>query len=127
MIYGGQFSSNGNGSGGGSTLTLTQVNTAINPLVLNMGGEVVRDFVGNAVIAAPKTWSLSNDTDALEFKFNFEISGLHAMTMPADFIMSDALWNDATKKWQPLDIGTYQASAAFNGTNWILSIVGPYT
>lgn len=125
MIFGGQFSSTSANSAS-STLTLTSVNVAPNPVVLNMGGEVVRDFVGNAVITAPKTWALSNDTDALEFKFSFEIDGAHAMTMPADFIMSDALWNDATKTWTPFDPGIYQANASFNGTDWILSIIGPY-
>ena len=93
-------------------------------ITLAMAAKQQRQFIGNAAIAAPKTWAVTG-TDPFNFQFEFELSGLHAQTMPANFFMNDALWDDATKTWTPLDVGQYLSSATFDGTNWTLSINGP--
>lgn len=80
-------------------------------------------FLGSASIGAPKTWQLSNESDSLFINsFIFTVSGLHAQTMPSNFIMSDPRWDKVAKTWTPLEAATYEASAIFDGTNWRLDI-----
>jgi len=120
MIFGGQFSTIGD------TLARASVSTISDPMVLNFAGSNQKNFVGSADILAAKTWELANAGNAQEFKFNFVLDAAYAQTMPNNFVMSDALWDDATKTWTPFDAGEYQASAVYNGTHWVLSIVGVY-
>lgn len=96
-------------------------------ITMNMGNRQLRQFLASANIAAPKTWILSNTTNSFEFRFRFTLTGLHVQTMPADFKMTDPLFNTATQEWTPLDIGEYEAHGTYDGTNWNLSIVGLWT
>lgn len=120
MIFGGQFSTIGD------TLARASVSTIPDPIVLNMAGAAQKNFVGSADITEAKTWQLANAARGQQFFLNFVLDGLYAQTFPANFVMSDALWDDATKTWTPFDAGEYQAQAIYNGTNWVLSIVGVY-
>ena len=102
------------------------VNTANATLPLNMGGKQQVQFVPSAAIAAPKTWVVTNDNNAFEFLFRFTLSGVDAQTLPADFLMTDPLFNPATNVWTPIDAGDYEAHGTYDGTNWYLTIVGLY-
>jgi hypothetical protein len=112
------------GGGGGGSLDRVVVATAGGVITLAMDAKQQRQFIGDTDITAPKTWAVTG-SDPFDFQFEFVLDGLHAQTMPANFFMNDALWNDATKVWDPLDVGQYLATATFDGTNWVLSINGP--
>lgn len=103
-----------------------QVVTGGAVITLAMAAKQTRQFIPDAVISAPKTWVVTG-TDPFIFQFSFELDGAHAQTMPADFVMNDGLWDDATKTWTPLSAGTYFAEAAYDGTVWTLTINGPTT
>lgn len=93
-------------------------------LAMNMGSKQQVDFIPSGNITAPKTWVISNETEAYQFNMRFTLTGLDAQTMPVNFQMADPLWNPATNVWTPIDIGTYEALATFDGTNWFLKIIG---
>jgi hypothetical protein len=107
------------------------VATASSTLTLDMSDFAQRIFKGDATITGPKTWALSNSTNALSIpSFVFTLSGLHAQTMPSNFKMSDARWNSSTKVWTPLDAGQYNASLVYDGSSWLLTIdqnSGPFS
>lgn len=99
------------------------VDTSGGTITLNMDNRAQRTFKGSASISGPKTWALSNTTNALEILyFIFTLTGLHAQTMPSNFKMSDARWDSVGKVWTPLDAGQYNAKAVFDGTSWLLII-----
>jgi len=122
---------NANAVAGGSTLDQLTVSTAGGTITLDFASKAERMFLGSATIAAIKTWALANTTGALKIaSFIFTVSGLYAQTMPSNFKMSDARWDSVGKTWTPLDTGTYNAVAVFDGTSWLLSIEqnsGPFT
>jgi hypothetical protein len=107
------------------------VATAGATLTLDMNSLAERIFKGDATITGPKTLALSNSGNALNIpSFIFTLSGLHALTLPSNFKMSDARWNSGTKVWTPLDAGQYNAKAVFDGTSWLLTIdqnSGPFS
>lgn len=106
-------------------LAQAEVDTSGSPIVLDMLDKVQRMFKQSADIGGNKTIELSNDGNALVFQFSFAITGaLYTLTWPAEFLMqsTDLRWNDGTKIWAPTEIGTYEASATWNGTNWLLKI-----
>jgi len=103
-----------------------QVNTSGN-ITLDMLNRQLREFNPSAAIAAPKTWILENASKAFEFRYRFTLSGLHVQTMPANFRMTDPMFNTSNQQWTPLDIGEYEAHGTFDGTNWNLTIVGLWT
>lgn len=104
------------------------VTTSGATITLDMVNRQLREFLASANIAAPKTWALANEARGFEFRFRFTISGgLHVQTMPADFEMTDPLWDPLGKTWTPVDQGDYEAHGKFNGTTtWYLTIVGIY-
>jgi hypothetical protein len=107
------------------------VDTSVATMTLDMNSFAQRIFKGSATITGPKTWALSNITNALNIpSFIFTLSGLHAQTMPSNFKMSDARWNSGTKVWTPLDAGQYNATLVFDGSSWLLTIdqnSGPFS
>lgn len=119
MVFGGQFT-----WGSASLLQLLSVNTVPATLALNMGGSIQRNFYTSAPIAAPKTWQLQNNNNALQFNFMFELTGAFAQTMPADFISNDALF--AGGVWTPFIGGKYMASGVKNNSEWFVQFFGPF-
>ena len=112
-----------------SGLDSAVVSTAGGTITLDMNAQAERMFRGSASIGAVKTWALSNDTNAIFIpSVKFVMTTTDDQTFPAAFKMStfDANWNDGTKKWTPPDVGTYEISATFDGTNWLMKIQGPY-
>lgn len=101
------------------------MSTAINFSIRNTA------WVFVAAIAAPYTWTLSNDTYASRFTMLLDITGgLHAQTFPASFIMQtdDPRWNASTNVWTPAETGKYKLFAEFDGTNWFVEISrAPYS
>jgi len=89
------------------------------------------NWIFTAAIAAPYTWTLSNDTYASRFTMLLNITGgLHAQTFPASFIMQtdDPRWNASTNVWTPAETGKYKLFAEFDGTNWFVEISrAPYS
>lgn len=112
------------GGAAGVGLDRVVVATGGGVITLAMAAKQQRQFIGNAVITAPKTWA-DTGTDPFNYWFSFELDGAHAQTMPADYVMNDALWDNAAKIWTPVQAGVYLAYATFNGTTWTLEINGP--
>lgn len=113
----------------GSLLDSVIVSTAGGTITLDMNSQAQRMFKGSASIAAVKTWALSNDLIAIFIpSVKFTMTTTDDQTFPSNFKMVsfDANWNDSTKKWTPPDVGTYEMSATFDGTNWLMKIQGPY-
>ena len=108
-------------------LDTASVSTASGTITLNLNSQIQRIFTPSADIGAIKTWALSNATNGLRIEFSFNLTGLYAQTFPSNFVMSDARWNTSTQEWTPLDTGEYLAKATYNGTNWRLTIEGPFT
>lgn len=92
---------------------------------LNMGYTKERFFSSTDPIAAPASVQISRDARTTLFRWKFTMAALVAITFPDDFVMSDALFDDATKEWTPLDLGDYSLTAWWDGTSWTASIVGP--
>lgn len=112
-----------------SGLDSVTVSTASGTITLNLNNQTERMFKGSANIGAVKTWALSNDASGLFIpSVRFTMTTTDDQTFPAAFKMAtfDANWNNATKKWTPPDVGTYEMSATFDGTNWLMKIQGPY-
>jgi len=110
-------------------LDSTTVNTAGATITLDMNNQFERMFKGSANIGAVKTWVLSNDINAIFIpSVKFVMTTTNIQSFPADFKMSsfDANWNSSTKEWTPSDVGTYEMTAAFDGSNWIMKISGPF-
>lgn len=105
------------------------VSTAGGTITLDMNSQAERMFRGSASIGAAKTWALSNDTNAIFIpSVKFTMTTLNIQTFPANFKMAtyDANWNSSTQQWTPPDVGTYDLQAIFDGTNWLMTITGPY-
>jgi hypothetical protein len=116
------------GTGGGATgWDRLAVDVSLPNLALDMGSRQQREFTPSGIITAPKTWVISNGGSAFEFRMIFELDAAHAQTMPADFQMTDPMFNPATQVWTPLDPGVYEAYAVYNGTNWFLTITGLFS
>jgi hypothetical protein len=102
--------------------------TASGTITLDMNSQIQRSFVGSATFAAAKILALSNTTNSLFFNFIFEITNIAAIiTMPSDFLMSDANW-DGTD-WTPSQTGKYELGGSFDDTNnvWCVKISGSFT
>lgn len=108
-------------------LNTLPVDTSGSTITLNIGSQIQRIFTPSANFSGAKTWALSNDSNGLRIEFSFNLTGLGVQTFPSNFVMSDARWNTSTQEWTPLDTGEYLAKATFNGTNWRLTIEGPFT
>ena len=102
------------------------VSTASGTITLDMGNQADRMFKGSGNINGPKTWIFSNTTGSILIRsFIFVMTTLDAQTMPANVAMSDARWDGTI--WTPQDVGQYEATASFDGTNWLLKIEGPFS
>ena len=105
------------------------VSTTGGIITLDMNNQSERMFRGSANIGAIKTWALSNNTPSIFIpSVKFTMTTTDDQTFPSTFkmVIFDANWNDATKKWSPPAMGTYEMSATFDGTNWLMKIQGPY-
>lgn len=100
-------------SGGTITLDFNQV---------GVGDLFRRKFVGSANITANKTVAFSNDTNAMEFSFLFQIDAGFYLEWPSTVIMNDVRWDTSTQRWTALESGKYRGKADFDGTNWFLEI-----
>jgi hypothetical protein len=122
----GRLSRLGNSGGGSSAFESVVVDTTGANIALDFANAAQRMFIGDPIIDGDRTISLSNDADALEMIFEFELDVPHSITFPASFRMSDALWDAGTQTWTPFDPGKYQGTAYFDGTNWNMNIIGPF-
>lgn len=84
-------------------------------------------FISSANIAAPATVTIGGGLNNFsEFKWRFNISNVAGViTFPANIKSSDPLF--VANVWTPLNTGEYECSGAYDGTNWNLTIIGPYT
>jgi len=105
------------------------VSTTGGTITLDMNNQSERMFRGSANIGAIKTWALSNNTPSIFIpSVKFTMTTTDDQTFPSTFkmVIFDANWNDSTKKWSPPAVGTYEMSATFDGTNWLMKIQGPH-
>ncbi len=98
------------------------INTAPATIVFNMLGEKQVLFVGSPVINANKILQVTGVGTAIELLFIFTLDAVRTITMPANFIMSDVRFDNATKVWTPFYGGKYKARALFDGGDWWLEI-----
>lgn len=114
------------GAGVSSSLLRVTADTSGAAISLDMQSRADVQFISSDNIAASATISMANDSNAFywSWRFNLTAPGI-VLTFPADFYMSDALWNDATKEWTNIDAGDYEAQASYDGTSWVLRIFGP--
>lgn len=110
--------------GTGSSMTEVTTDDSASPVILDMSNTQERLFVGSPAIGGARTIEMANIAGALRFSFFFNLSGLFALTLPSNFILNDARWNNGTKVWTPLDSGNYKMTGVYDGTNWWIDIVG---
>lgn len=105
------------------------VSTTEPTIVLDVGGFKQRVFVGLAAIAANKTISILNTANAVVITFIFSLTGTQTLTFPSNVRMqtADTRWNAGTKVFTPTELGSYEASLLYDGTNWNLKISNPFT
>lgn len=111
----------------GGSLQHVDVDTTGAVITLDFGNDVQVSFTGSNVIDGNRSVILSNDGDALQLFFDFDLDAPHSIQFPANFRMSDALWDAVTHTWTSLDAGRFQASALFDGTLWNMTIAGPFS
>ncbi len=100
------------------------------------GGTITLDFTnanrgvfkGSASFATAKVIAFAQASRALSFDFIFTITNAAAGTLefPATVEMSDARFNDSTQIWEADAVGKYKAHGEWDGTNWTVTITGPY-
>ncbi len=97
---------------------------------LNMASLTQRAFEGTVAIAANKTWSFSNVTNAIQipfFKFTVSVADVEQqMPLNVKMLQFEGNWDDGTKIWTPTEIGDYLAEGSYDGTTWYLKIYGPF-
>ncbi len=108
-------------------LNSANVVTTGGTITLDLNNQIQRIFTPSNDIGGIKTWALSNAGNGLRIEFSFNLTSLVVQTFPSNFVMSDARWITASNTWTPLDLGEYLAKATYNGTNWRLTIEGPFT
>lgn len=83
-----------------------------------------RKFLGSASFSTTKEITFSNDTNAIEFDFFFNITNVAAiLTFPSSVLMDDVRWEaTGAQEWAPDGTGWFKGHAEFNGTNWLLDI-----
>jgi hypothetical protein len=105
--------------------TRAGVDTSAANIALNMNNLFKQMFVGDDPITQNSVLAFTNDNNAVEFFFSFTISGgLYTLTLPDEVLMSDALF--AAHVWTPAAEGQYLMHGLYNGTNWEVTISGPY-
>jgi len=107
--------------------TRKETDTSGATIELNLNSRATM-FTPSAVIAAAKAITIGGGISLFsEFKFRFTITNVtDILTWPSNVKMSDVFWNDVAKTWTPLNTGEWEASGAYDGTNWNVSIIGPY-
>lgn len=110
---------------------LIVVDTAPGVLTLDLNHRIRGIAMADAAIAGAKTWSFANDEKARHFFFRFNVTDLHAQTMPAGVKMPlvgmpSGIWDDAAKTWTPVQAGDYEASITDDGTTKYITIEGPF-
>lgn len=100
-------------AGGTITLDFTNANKGV--------------FTGSASFAAAKVIAFTNASRALEFNFIFTITNVAGtLEFPASVEMSDVRFNESSQVWTPDGTGKFKAHGEFDGTNWTVTITGPY-
>lgn len=108
------------------TPSRTSVNPAVS-VILDFVGKQKQYFVLSAPIGAAKTWSLSNAGNGQEFKAKFVLSNAgDIQTVPSSWIVNAGIVDNVAHTWTPTDPGTYIADGFFDGTNWYVTMQGPF-
>jgi hypothetical protein len=87
----------------------------INLLETNFPQVIVSDTISSNIVI-----TLSGDTFKPSFTFIFTTSGSPYLQFPSTFKSSDARWDNATKRFSPLEAGLYKARADWDGTSWLI-------
>jgi len=113
---------------GNTTPQYVSVDTTGSTITLDMVNLAERMFLGSANITSNRIWALANSSNAVIIRsviFYTNANKVH--TFPSTFKMSDALWDSSAHTWTNIDAGTYEMTAVYNGTSWIMKILGPYS
>jgi hypothetical protein len=97
-------------------------------LSINMDYLKKRMFQTDVDIAEPKTWSILNGGNALEFVVNFGLADLYAQTFPASIRLmnsDNANWDGVNRIWTPYNAGEYKMEGHRKGNNYLVKIFGP--
>lgn len=110
-------------------INLLAVVNAAGTITLNFRRGRDRQFNTVAAQGANFIIALSNDQNARRFEYTFEINADIEITFPLSVLMADALFNTSTNKWSndPGTTGKFLMTGVYNGTNWYISIKGPFT
>lgn len=104
---------------------IVNVSTATPVITLPMAYTRERYFNLTPPIAAPRTLALSGASRGRAINVKFSIDAGIALTLPSNFVMSNGLFDNATKEYTPLDTGAYTLTAWYDGTTWNATIIGP--
>lgn len=102
-----------------------EIDTSGAAIELDMAMRKERKFTSSDDITDDVTVSVPNDANATEFDWYFTLDDAHTLTLPDAFVMSDAKFNNATKKWAAEEAGDYMMHAVKFGSTWRASISGP--
>lgn len=97
-------------------------------IVIDLNSLKARLLVCSPALSANRTASFANTTNALTVQLIVTFSSLVYIQFPSNVKMADARWDSATKRWTPIETGTFKAKGTFDGTDWTFeSWTGPYT
>lgn len=115
----------GNRGASSGRIDLVDVDGSGANINLPMLSKSERTFVINPVINGTRTWQVTGN-NARKINASFAVNGLHAQTLPADWIVYtvSGIWDGVA--FTPSDIGRYQIDATWNGTNWEAIISGAF-
>jgi len=104
-------------------LDIVTTSTASGTIDFDFALKQARKFMGSASFASAKAITFSNDANALEFDFVFNITnGAAVLTFPSSVTMDDVRWNSDDKEWTPDNIGWFKGHAELDGATWRLDI-----
>ena len=86
-------------------------------------------LVASALITSSKTFTIGNADHVARFEFLFTVnSSLPPLIFPSSVKMPlfYSTWNNGTKTWTPDQEGAYKMIFSYDGTYYLVEVVGPY-
>jgi hypothetical protein len=118
--------------GGGVNLSRVTLPTSGSTITVDLVGLKQLAYVGVDVIDGPRTWEFDNIVNVVNVPFisvEFDGGGAgYEQEMPAEtkMLKFDGTWNSVDKEWTPEEPGKYLLHFDFDGTDYLLTIQGPF-